>query len=209
MGKPSLAEAPPAHGRLWAADRRAQLLEIAAELLESRGVDGVRIPAIAARAGVTRAVVYRFFPNRQAILLDLLEEFGHALQRGVEGSLDDNGLDDVEALLGKLFGVVCDTVSAQGTGVWRLLSSTGPDPDIEILAQEIRARITAPWFARVQDVTGSVAREAFALTSMIAATIPAIVELWIRGQLERDEAVAYLERGVSGLIREFTSREAP
>lgn len=195
---------PPGHGRLWAADRRVQLLAVAAELLTDGGVEGVRIPDVAERAGVSRAVVYKFFPNRQAILLDLLEEFGKVLQERVEASLADAGLDDVEVLLERLFVDVCDSVSEVGPGVWHLLNSAGPDPDIESVAQKVRAEVAGPWFARVQEVTRAPERDAFALTSMIAAVIPAVVDLWLSGQVERDEAVAHLKRAVAGLIREFS-----
>jgi len=195
----------PAHGRLWAADRRQQLLATAAELLDRQGADGVRIPEVAERAGVSRAVVYRFFPNRQAILLDLIEEFGKLLKERVEQALAPNGLDEVEPLLGRIFTGICDTVSELGPGVWRLLNSTGPDPEIESVARKVRAEIAEPWFARVAEVTRAPDHQAFAVTSMIAASIPAVVELWISGRVARDEAVALLERGVAALIREFTS----
>jgi AcrR family transcriptional regulator len=195
---------PPAHGRLWAADRRKQLLAVAADLLTQQGADGVRIPDVAERAGVSRAVVYRFFPNRQAILLDLLEEFGVMLQERVERSLDAAGLADVDALLELLFRDVCETVDDLGAGAWRLLNSTGPDPDVESVARKVRTEVAGPWFARVQEVTGAAERDAFALTAMIAATIPAVVDLWLSGQVERGEAVTTLKRGVAGLIRAFT-----
>lgn len=196
---------PPGHGRLWAADRRAQLLAVAAELLTSGGVEGVRIPEVAERAGVSRAVVYKFFPNRQAILLDLLEEFGKVLAARVEASLADEGLDDLDGLLERLFVDVCDSVSEAGSGVWHLLNSAGPDPDIESVAQKVRAGVAGPWFARVQEVTRAPERDAFVLTSMIAAVIPAVVELWLSGQVERDEAVVHLKRAVAGLIRAFST----
>ncbi len=79
-----------------------------------------------------------------------------------------------------------------------------PDPDIESVARKVRAEVAGPWFARVQEVTGAPERDALALTSMIAATIPAVVELWLSGQVGREEAVACLGRGAAGLIREFT-----
>ena len=195
---------PPAHGRLWAADRRAQLLGVAAERLTSQGVDGVRIPDVAEAAGVSRAVVYKFFPNRQAILLDLLEAFGKHLQARVEASLADAGLADLEGLLERLFNDVCDAVSEYGPGVWRLLNSAGPDPDVESVARQVRAEVTGPWFARVQQVTGAPERDALVVTSMIAAMIPAVVELWLSGQVDREEAVTCLGRGAVGLIRGFT-----
>ena len=195
---------PPAHGRLWAADRRRQLLRVAAEILSEHGAEGVRIPDVAQLAGVSRAVVYRFFPNRQAILLDLLEEFGTLLAERVEASLAEAGLADVDVLLEMLFNDVCGTVDEMGPGVWHLLNSAGTDPDIESVARRVRADVAGPWFARVQEVTGAPERDAFALTSMIASTIPAVVDLWLSGAFERDEAVITLKRGVAGLIRAFT-----
>jgi AcrR family transcriptional regulator len=195
---------PPAHGRLWAADRRAQLLDVAAGLLTRHGANGVRIPDVAEEAGVSRAVVYRFFPNRQAILLDLLEEFGSDLQQRVEQSLSEAGLTDTDALLELLFDDVCGAVEDRGAGVWYLLNSAGTDTDIEIVARRVQSDVAGPWFARVQEVTGAAQRDAFALTSMIAATIPAVVDLWLSGQVERADAVTILKRGVAGLIRAFT-----
>ena len=73
--------------RLWADDRKRQILRVAARLLEERGVDGLRIPDVAAAAGVTRPVIYRHFPNRQAILMDLLESAGDAFVARLEGAV--------------------------------------------------------------------------------------------------------------------------
>jgi AcrR family transcriptional regulator len=42
------------------------------ELLEQRGVGGLTLEAIARRAGVGRATIYRRWPNRDALLSDLL-----------------------------------------------------------------------------------------------------------------------------------------
>ena len=83
------------HNRLWAADRRKQLLDVAGRLLAKEGVDGVRIPDVAALAGVTRPVVYKHFSNRQAILVGVLEDFGQTLQERVQAAMgpDPAGLD--------------------------------------------------------------------------------------------------------------------
>ncbi len=190
-------------GRLWAADRRRQLLAVAAEILDREGVDGVRIPDVAAAAGVTRPVVYRFFPNRQVILMDLLEEFGSVLEERLEESVG-NGLSDVEALLGSVLEAVCDSVEEIGAGVWKLLNSAGPDPEIESVAQSVRARLVRPWFARVAEVTGAPGPDVRALTAMIAAAVPAVLSQWLAGDLRRDEAVASVLRGVGGLIQAFS-----
>jgi AcrR family transcriptional regulator len=193
----------PSRGRLWAPDRRRQLLGVAAAILDREGVDGVRIPDVANAAGVTRPVVYRFFPNRQAILMDLLDEFGSVLEARLEESVG-GGLADVEALLRSVVEAVCDTVEEIGGGVWKLLNSAGPDPEIESVAQSVRERLVRPWIARVAEVTGAPSSDVRALTAMIAAAVPAVLSQWLAGELRREEAVDSVLRGVGGLIGAFT-----
>jgi AcrR family transcriptional regulator len=193
----------PSRGRLWAPDRRRQLLRVAAAILDREGVDGVRIPDVANAAGVTRPVVYRFFPNRQAILMDLLDEFGSVLEARLEESVG-GGLADVEALLRSVVEAVCDTVEEIGAGVWKLLNSAGPDPEIESVAQSVRERLVRPWIARVAEVTGAPAPDARALTAMIAAAVPAVLSQWLAGELRREEAVESVLRGVGGLVGAFS-----
>ncbi|NBE52566.1 TetR/AcrR family transcriptional regulator [Streptomyces boluensis] len=51
--------------RLDPADRRRQLLGIGAELFAERPYDEVRMDQVAVRAGVSRALLYRYFPNKR------------------------------------------------------------------------------------------------------------------------------------------------
>jgi len=57
---------PPARRRLSPADRRAELLELGAEVFGQRPYDEVRIDEIAERAGVSRALMYHYFPDKRA-----------------------------------------------------------------------------------------------------------------------------------------------
>ena len=47
------------------------LLEAAAQLLESAGMRGFNTNAVAERAGVSIGTLYRYFPDKQAILIAL------------------------------------------------------------------------------------------------------------------------------------------
>ena len=53
--------------RLHASDRRQQLLEAALDLFAQKGFEGATTKEIAAAAGVTEAIVFRHFPNKQAL----------------------------------------------------------------------------------------------------------------------------------------------
>jgi AcrR family transcriptional regulator len=63
--------------------RVERILAAAMELLEADGADAVTTRAIAERADVPVATVYQFFPNRDAILSEILLE--HLDQRDADG----------------------------------------------------------------------------------------------------------------------------
>lgn len=65
--------------------RRVERIRAAAlELLETQGVDAVTTRAIAQRAEVPVATVYQFFPNRDAILQEIVTD--HLDRRDAEGA---------------------------------------------------------------------------------------------------------------------------
>ena len=49
--------------RLTAAQRKQQFLDVAAQLVVEQGADTVTMEAVAARAGVSKALSYRYFSN--------------------------------------------------------------------------------------------------------------------------------------------------
>ena len=59
---------PPGRPRSERAHRA--ILQAANELLESEGFASVTVEAIAERAGVSKATVYRWWPNRAAVVMD-------------------------------------------------------------------------------------------------------------------------------------------
>jgi TetR/AcrR family transcriptional regulator len=65
--------------RLAATDRRRQLLEASLDLFAVKGFEGTTTKEIAAAAGVTEAIIFRHFPNKQALysaVLDYKHESG-------------------------------------------------------------------------------------------------------------------------------------
>ncbi|QNG19680.1 TetR/AcrR family transcriptional regulator [Rhodococcus triatomae] len=54
------------------ADRRRQLLIEAARLIAERGFLGVRLEDLGSAAGISGPAVYRHFPNKDAVLVELL-----------------------------------------------------------------------------------------------------------------------------------------
>jgi len=57
----------PARSRMTAAERREQLIEIARTVFSEKGFDGASVEEIAARAGVSKPVVYEHFGGKEGV----------------------------------------------------------------------------------------------------------------------------------------------
>jgi AcrR family transcriptional regulator len=63
-----------ARRRLSPKDRRAELLALGAEVFGKRPYDEVRIDEIAERAGVSRALMYHYFPDKRAFFASVVKD---------------------------------------------------------------------------------------------------------------------------------------
>src|ERR1700742_2259965 len=70
-GRPNSSESPNRRSQLKS-DRRLQLMSAAERLIAERGFLAVRLEDIGAAAGVSGPAIYRHFPNKEALLVELL-----------------------------------------------------------------------------------------------------------------------------------------
>ena len=188
--------------RMSPAERRAQLLEVASHLLFERGVEAVRIPEIAHAAGVTRPVVYRFFPSRQAVFVALLEDLGESLDRHLSPLSSRRGA--TEAQVGDFVHAICDAIEACGPGAWVLLGGAALDDEVRVVVSEVEERLTRPWTDRVARALENVdAERVRAVTAILVASSRAVLRLWIQGAMDRDAAAVMLTRSVRATLSEF------
>ncbi|MDF3303953.1 SACE_7040 family transcriptional regulator [Rhodococcus sp. T2V] len=82
---PTIDGAPITRREQMKADRRRQLLDAAARLIAERGFLGVRLEDLGSAAGISGPAVYRHFPNKDAVLVELLVGISTRLFEG--GSL--------------------------------------------------------------------------------------------------------------------------
>src|SRR6201992_4519222 len=71
QAQPANPEAPNRRSQLKS-DRRLQLLSAAERLFAERGFLAVRLEDIGAVAGVSGPAIYRHFPNKESLLVELL-----------------------------------------------------------------------------------------------------------------------------------------
>ena len=194
--------------RLSADERRQQLLDVAGEILSVRGLDAVRIPDVAQAAGVSRPVVYKFFPNRRALVMDLLEDFVAALEARFLRCLAVSPMG-MEPLARALATACCDVIEEKGKGAWILLDTSDGDPEMAVVVRDFHERLVAPWILRITEITGAEPTNVVAAVAMMAGASRAAIGLWIEELLERDVAVEALIMGVNALIGAFTRTGKP
>ncbi|MEM7694127.1 MAG: TetR/AcrR family transcriptional regulator [Pseudomonadota bacterium] len=56
-------------------EKRAQILNTAANVFAAQGFDGASMTRIAAACGISKANIYHYFPSKQALLFTLLDEY--------------------------------------------------------------------------------------------------------------------------------------
>jgi AcrR family transcriptional regulator len=95
-----MARRPATAGRLPAAERREQLLDVTKAIVAARGFHGVSIERVAREAGVSRPIVYGHFGDLDGLLEALvLRESARALDQLNAFLPGDLGAGDPRALL--------------------------------------------------------------------------------------------------------------
>ena len=83
---------------MTAAQRREQLLEIARELFAERGFEGTSVEEIAARAGVSKPVVYEHFGGKEGAYAVVVDRETQALHTSIRSALTTPGAGSRELL---------------------------------------------------------------------------------------------------------------
>ena len=113
-------------GRLSKADRREQLLDAAEDVVVTGRVASVTMEAVAARAGVSKALPYAHFANADAVLLALYEREMARLTTRLELELAD-GAASGEEQLRRVVHALFDVLSQRGTLFAAFVRSTIPE----------------------------------------------------------------------------------
>ena len=104
--------------RLQAADRRRQLLEVAADLFARRGFGGTTTAELAKSAGVTEPILYRHFTNKLDLFVTLIDQVGAHVIRTWEEALE--GVVDPKARL-RILVAANPTTLQRGPAPYRII----------------------------------------------------------------------------------------
>lgn len=190
--------------RLSPEDRQQQLLRVTSDIIATDGVDNVRIPYVAAAAGITRPVVYKFFPNRHELIKGVLEDFREDFARRTPDIMHTEENADIAGIARQFIDAACDTIEAKGSGGWQLLRSVGPDQEISALSKEFRGQLVQPWLIPLRALTGMDDMETQALADMILTGAGEFLQRWIDGDFTREQVATLLGRIILAVLNAFT-----
>ncbi|MBW5422940.1 MULTISPECIES: TetR/AcrR family transcriptional regulator [Streptomyces] len=138
--------------RMTGAERREQLLDIGRTLFAAKGFEGTSVEEIAAKAGVSKPVVYEHFGGKEglyAVVVDremrqLLDMVTSALTAGHPRELLEQAafalLDYIDTYTDGFRILVRDSPVAQSTGTFASLISDIATQVEDILGQEFKGR---------------------------------------------------------------------
>jgi len=131
--------AEPAYTRLPVDERRGQLLELTTDLFARHSYAELSMADIAREAGISKALLYHYFPGKQELFVATLQAAAEEVARRTE---PDPALPPDEALANSLDAFL-EWVDQNGLAYRKLLESAGSVPEVGALIGEVRDRTSA------------------------------------------------------------------
>ena len=129
----------PAYTRMPVDERRAQLLELSTDLFARNSFAELSMARIAREAGISKALLYHYFPSKQELFVATLSEAAEEVSRRTE---PDPSLPPAEALA-KSLDAFLRWVEENGLAYRKLIESAGSVPEVGALIDEVRDRTSA------------------------------------------------------------------
>jgi AcrR family transcriptional regulator len=165
----------PARARRSAGDRRAQLVQIGLELLPTTPVQELTIDEVARRAGISRSLLFHYFPTKRDYYTAVTRAAGDLLWEHLLPRHETPRADQVPGMIDRYVGWV-DTYRDAHLAFVR--GAAGGDPwvaevyedvrerlvDVALTALELpddplRRQLLRSWFAFTEDLVGQWTRE--------------------------------------------------
>ena len=170
-------------------ERRAQLLELGLELFAERTYDDISIDEIAKVAGISKGLLYHYFPSKRAFYLAAIHEAARQL---VDEAIVDHrpGQPDVERMREGLDAYLAFVEKRSVPYAFLLRGGLGGDADVRAIVEETRMR----FFERMLEGLGQTDNELvrIAVRGFIGMVEAASLEWVERKRATRAELTAML-----------------
>jgi AcrR family transcriptional regulator len=125
----------PSYTRLPVDERRRRLLDLGADLFARHAYDELSMARIAREAGISKALLYHYFPSKEAFFRATLAQGAEELERLTEADPSRSAAEQLAAAL----DAYLRWIEAHDLAYRKLLRSVGAVPPLRELVDEIRA----------------------------------------------------------------------
>ena len=129
----------PAYTRLPVDERRRQLLELGTELFATHSYDELSMAGIAREAGISKALLYHYFPSKRDYFVATLREAAAEVARRTE---PDPSLPPLEALAASLDAFL-GWIEDNSLAYRKLMEGAATVPEVRALVDDVRDRTSA------------------------------------------------------------------
>jgi AcrR family transcriptional regulator len=129
----------PAFRRLEVDERRAQLLELSTDLFARNSFDELTMASIAREAGISKGLLYHYFPSKEDLFRAALGEAAAELARR---TAPDESLPPLEQLRGSTRAFV-EWIGERPEAYAKLVQSSGEIPEVRSLVVAVRDATSA------------------------------------------------------------------
>jgi AcrR family transcriptional regulator len=124
----------PAYTRLDVDERRRRLLELGAELFTRFAYDELSMAKIAREAGISKALLYHYWPSKEAYFVATLEEKAAELQARTQ---PDPALEPMEQLAGSLDAYL-GWIEENADSYDKMIRSAGAVAEVRAMLDQVR-----------------------------------------------------------------------
>jgi AcrR family transcriptional regulator len=146
------AEEPPPKSqprvRLEVDARRAQLLQLGRELFTTRRYDDLSIGEIARVAGISKGLLYHYFPSKRVFYVESVREAAGELLRHAMPSGDLGSIERLRAAIDVYLGYVDRHKTVFSALIWRGILD---DPEVTRIVENTRLRFFDRLFSEIAE----------------------------------------------------------
>lgn len=198
---------PPPTSRLARAARTRQTIVVAVvEAIAERGMRGMRVEDVAARAGVSTSLLYYHFDDRLTLLRAALDHANAQAPSGILRTPHD-GTTEFEAVRDALLRELDESPTIRNNSiVWNEVSATSvfePElrPDLQRVTDEWNAWMTEAIAAGVDDGSIRAGLDPAATAELLTTIVEGLSLRWLAGSLELERARALCCDAVDAILR--------
>ena len=183
--------------RLSTDARREQLVALGVEMFSERPFDDVSIDDIAAGAGISKGLLYHYFPSKRDFYVAVVRHSADEMQAITD---TDPDLEPLERLADGLDRYL-EYVATHARGFATVLrAGIGSDPEVAAIVEGVRAAMARRILADVAETDPPRAAVRIAIRGWVGFAEAASLEWLERRELTRDELRDLLIRALTGAV---------